>query len=214
MNSEIKNYFNKNIDEIRISGYEKINARYACKFLTKSKKVLYIGSGDGLMIKEILKINKLLKIHGVELSSKLVSESKKNIPNVKIFNKDIFDLNIKYQYDTVISFSFLQYLNLKEIHKLQKKLIKDFNPNFIIHLSIPNYDYRIDFLKTMKEKISKFNYFLSIFRFFFGYKIFNNKPYSYYHKVNLIKKLNIKNYSCKIKIQSDSFYRFDYMLLK
>jgi cyclopropane fatty-acyl-phospholipid synthase-like methyltransferase len=212
MTSGIKNYFDNNVKEIRTEGYEKNNAKYAYEFLKKSKKILYVGSGDGMMIKELLKINKLLEINGVEISSKLYSLSKKNVPDIKIFNENIFSLKLKNQYDTIISFSLLQYFDTKQIIQLQKKLIDEYDPKFIIHLSIPNYDKRYNFLEITKKNISSVKYFILKIIYFFGYKIFTTKPLSYYHKINSLKKLDFKNYSSKFNLPSDSFYRFDYIL--
>ena len=64
----------------------------------------------------------------------------------------------------------------------------------------------------MNKNISSVKYLVLKVIYFFGYKMFTTKPRSYYHRINSLKKLNIKNCSSKFNVTSDSFYRFDYIL--
>ena len=85
MTSGIKNYFDNNVKEIRTEGYEKNNAKYAYEFLKKSKKILYVGSGDGMMIKELLKLD--FKNYS----------SKFNLPSDSFYRFDYILENLNYR---------------------------------------------------------------------------------------------------------------------
>ncbi len=92
-------------------------------YVEKSKKVLYLGSGTGRLLKTFLPINK--NITAVEFSKEMVDFSKELLPDAKILFQDALELNLNEQFNLILApYRFLTHFNKNELEKLFKVVSK------------------------------------------------------------------------------------------
>lgn len=85
----------------------------------KTENILDIGCGNGNFIDAYLEYNPSSKIYGVERQDKVAEKLNKkyqNIPNVKIINEDITQVEMKQQFD-IINMSYMLFYLPKEQQK-------------------------------------------------------------------------------------------------
>ena len=218
----IKQHF-ENATDIQLRGNSsEIGIRnYALFILSKIKitkgRILDIGCGDGKIMAEMQHICPGLNIDGVELSTNLSKKARELNPNSNIFNCNALEFENINKYDIIFSFSFAQYLDSIELLQLNKKLILFLNENGkVMHLSIPDFQMKnavsfVEYSKKYEAYKFVFRYLLNLFKF--------NKSYgndsSKYHDSKKLKHLYLKNnFLIEISSDSDSYYRFDFILSK
>ena len=105
-------------------------------------KLLDVGCGDGLPMAMISKMRPDLKIDGLELSENLAALAKENNPEGEIYTGNALDVALPAgKYNTIFSFSFLQYIPLNDVSVVQQHLVKSIisgGGGVIIHCSIPD----------------------------------------------------------------------------
>lgn len=70
-------------------------------FVKKAKKVLYLGSGSGRLMKAFLKVNK--NVTGVEIQKEMVVASRKLLPKANILHADALKLDLQEKFDLVVA---------------------------------------------------------------------------------------------------------------
>ena len=126
----------------------------------KGSALLDIGCGDGLMISAIRKFRPDLHIDGVDISPHQCIKAQNNNPDSKIICGNILDIDLKSfkkKYNYIFSFSFLQYINQKDIFYLQSCLQQlTAHDGYIIHCSIPDQKFKL--LNTVDIQLQKRGY--------------------------------------------------------
>ena len=89
------------------------------KSVIQKGSVLYLGSGDGRLLKEFLKINK--DVTGVEISEEMVAKCKKLIPEANVLVQDVLTLDLKQKFDIIIApYRFLAHITQSQAKELFK----------------------------------------------------------------------------------------------
>lgn len=86
------------------------------------KSVLEIGCNIGGNLMILNKINHRLKIVGIEPNRKAVRIAKKNLPNAKIIEKSVFDINFKDKFDLVFTCGVLIHIADENLRKSLEKI--------------------------------------------------------------------------------------------
>ena len=91
--------------------------------LTNKSRILDIGCGKGFLLFEIKKILKNITIEGVDISKHAIKNSKKEVK--KYLKKiDINKYKFKGKYDLIISINTLHNLEIDDLSKVVKKIVK------------------------------------------------------------------------------------------
>jgi len=88
-----------------ISEHQKVDHGFLKKYIHRSDYVLEVGCGTGNYTFDTAKLAR--KVDGIDIVNKFVQALKKysiqkNVSNVKIYNKNIYDVNYSNQYDRVL----------------------------------------------------------------------------------------------------------------
>lgn len=117
------------------------------QYKLKEKTIVDIGSSFGWLEKEILKIDKSIKIVGIEPDENAVNFSNKNIKDAKFLVGDALKLPIKNNFaDIAILFDVIEHVpknkeinSLNEVHRILK-------PKGLLFLSTPNSNFFMNLL--------------------------------------------------------------------
>ena len=91
--------------------------------LTNKSSILDIGCGKGLLLFEIKKILKNITIEGVDISKHAIKNSKKEVKKY-LKRIDINKYKFKGKYDLIISINTLHNLEIDDLSKVVKKIVK------------------------------------------------------------------------------------------
>lgn len=126
----IDNYENKMLSSIEgcKEGYIKLSELIP----TSCKKILDLGCGTGLELKEIFKKNPNLEVTGIDLTQAMLYKLKSNFPNknIKLICANYFDVPFGEKvFDYVISFQTMHHFSKESKVNLYKKIHKALKPN-------------------------------------------------------------------------------------
>lgn len=91
--------------------------------LTNKSRILDIGCGKGFLLFEIKKILKNITIEGVDISKHAIKNSKKEVKKY-LKRIDINKYKFKGKYDLIISINTLHNLEIDDLSKVVKKIVK------------------------------------------------------------------------------------------
>lgn len=91
--------------------------------LTNKSRILDIGCGKGFLLFEIKKILKNITIEGVDISKYAIKNSKKEVKKY-LKRIDINKYKFKGKYDLIISINTLHNLEIDDLSKVVKKIVK------------------------------------------------------------------------------------------
>ena len=91
--------------------------------LTNKSRILDIGCGKGFLLFEIKKILKNIKIEGIDISKHAIKNSKKEVKKY-LKRIDINKYKFKGKYDLIISINTLHNLEIDDLSKVVKKIVK------------------------------------------------------------------------------------------
>ena len=91
--------------------------------LTNKSRILDIGCGKGFLLFEIKKILKNIKIEGIDISKHAIKNSKKEVKKY-LKRIDINKYKFKSKYDLIISINTLHNLEIDDLSKVVKKIVK------------------------------------------------------------------------------------------
>lgn len=81
------------------------------------KNVLYLGSGSGRLLKEMVLVND--NITGVEISKRMCEKCQKLLPDTRIINEDVLKLNLEEKFDLIIApYEFLNHFSKDVLKKV------------------------------------------------------------------------------------------------
>lgn len=122
------------------------------KFLHKGDSILDIGCGPGLYLND-LKGN--YKLFGIDISSDMVKEAKKLVPEATIYCADFFGQEFKTKFHLISSIGYLEYVPRSLISKYFKKIYELLEPNGILFM---HYPHALSFYETLIPNIYYINY--------------------------------------------------------
>ena len=91
--------------------------------LTNKSRILDIGCGKGFLLFEIKKILKNITIEGVDISKHAIKNSKEEVKKY-LKRIDINNYKFKGKYDLIISINTLHNLEIDDLSKVVKKIVK------------------------------------------------------------------------------------------
>ena len=183
---------------VRINQLQK-RQKFVLSFIKKkinNKKILELGCGNGVLSKEIIKLNPS-HLTCVDISEKAINltkgELKTSTGQIEYIIANIEDLEINFNnYDIIIGLGISQYLNIEIINKI----FFSSKTNFL-------FDY-------INSDLSTLNFLHNIYRFikFFG----KNDTFPKYHKYNssIFKKINKFNKDVSF-LKKDHIYYVYYL---
>ena len=98
--------------------------------LTNNSKILDIGCGKGFLLFEIKKILKNINIEGVDISKHAIKDSKKEVKKY-LKRIDITKFKFKHKYDLIISINTLHNLEINNLSRVIKKIVKFSKKSYI-----------------------------------------------------------------------------------
>lgn len=111
---------------------------FYCNLAKKHKKVLYLGSGTGRIIKPLLNVTDNLTC--VEISKKFAELSQKDFPKARILHLDFLKLNLAEEFDLIIApYEFVNHFEDSEVKTLTGVVEKHLSPDgeFVADLKNP-----------------------------------------------------------------------------
>lgn len=113
----LKKYNNPEEYDETFIGSSEDELSFYTDYVKKFKKILYLGSGTGRLLREFLPLNK--NILAVEFSKKMANYSKKVLLNANIICQDVLELDLREQFDLVLApYRFLTHFDFSELEKL------------------------------------------------------------------------------------------------
>jgi 2-polyprenyl-3-methyl-5-hydroxy-6-metoxy-1,4-benzoquinol methylase len=108
---------------------------FSDKYIYKYSEVLDIGCGPGNNAKLIYDADKTVEITGIDLSPEMIEIAKKNAPDSEFEVKDIRDITLDKQYDSIIASFCIVHLSDEETNELIKTISKILKKNGTLFLS-------------------------------------------------------------------------------
>ncbi len=195
-NSIVGSFFNhknsKNI--IKLDKFDQLVGKY----LDKTKKVLEIGCGSGVLLKHLNKKYKIknLNLLGLEPSNEIFKTFKSN-KNFKIINKFLDKFITKKKFDLIIMDNVFEHFEYPK--KSLKKIFQLLNKSGIIYIAIPD----TENIKTIQDDpfnhTCNYNYNnINILLNNSKFKILNKKQS--FQQINLVAKKSLTSYK-KFKVE-------------
>lgn len=189
-NSVVGSFFNyknsKNI--IKLDKFDQLVGKY----LDKTKKVLEIGCGGGILLKHLNKKYKIknLNLYGLEPSNEIFKTFKLN-KNFKIINKFLDNFITKKKFDLIIMDNVFEHFEYPK--KSLKKIFQLLNKGGIIYIAIPDTEniktiQNDPFNHTCNYNYNNINILLNNSKF----KILNKKQS--FQQINLVAKKSLTSY--------------------
>ena len=144
--SRVKVNKNKTLQEnVGFSHSEKVNVAVKLihdyvqetekKYLKSSAKILDIGCGVGLYLKDFA----AKELYGTDLSSDFLAECKQLIPQAKLFQGDYLKINFeKSSFDLIYSISVIEYISPSKIQSFFNKVYSEMKPGGILLIQYPH----------------------------------------------------------------------------
>ena len=109
------------------------------KYKLKNKIIVDIGSSFGWLEKEMLEVDKTVKMIGVEPDSQAVKFSIENIKGAKFLVGDALDLPVKSSYaDAATLFDVIEHVPVDTEHQALKEVCRVLKPGGLLFLTTPN----------------------------------------------------------------------------
>jgi ubiquinone/menaquinone biosynthesis C-methylase UbiE len=96
--------------------------------LRTGDSILDVGCGTGVPIARYL-ADRGFKITGIDISSKLLVEARKNVPEGIFFKSDVIDLRTEEKFEGIVAWDSLFHLKLNEHEQVFKKLYSSLKDN-------------------------------------------------------------------------------------